>query len=214
MSDVAPRPSSSARYVQNAPLARGRSTSREASRTPPAPSQVTPTATSAAGSRLKRAQAPSAAYVPPRPARVSATPRALDGTSSSAAATRFGVTTLARPDSISAALLTRPASTRRRLQPCPHFAASRAVAPGLVRGGATDGPLSPGMDAGGSGAVVRRGSYRCAGPCATMVSSKATGGFFCEQVPLALRAATPTTVSWYVPWPLRPAYLPVPLPSR
>ena len=40
------------------------------------------------------------------------TPRALDGTSSSAAPARSGITTPARPDSISAALLTRPVLTR------------------------------------------------------------------------------------------------------
>jgi hypothetical protein len=51
---------------------------------------------------------------------------------------------------------------------------------------------------------------RVAGPWALMICSNATGGLLREQLPLELRAATARILSRYFPWPLIPAYAPVP----
>src|SRR5712691_9723069 len=103
-----PKPISAARYAQNAPSVLGWSISSEARRAAAAPSHVAPTAACAAGRRLRSAHPPSAVYVPPRPARVSATARPDAAERSRADATFVGITTPATPDSMRAALLTRP----------------------------------------------------------------------------------------------------------
>ena len=59
---------------------------------------------------------------------------------------------------------------------------------------------------------VLTGRYRCTGPEARTISSKAAGGFFWVHLPCD-RAATARMSRWYLPWPLIPAYLPVPLTS-
>src|SRR5690349_10410776 len=58
---TAPRPISTARYAQYAPSVLGRSSTSEPSLAAAAPSQVTPTAACAVGSRLTSAHPPSAA---------------------------------------------------------------------------------------------------------------------------------------------------------
>jgi transposase len=50
------------------------------------------------------------------------------------------------------------------------------------------------------------------GPDALMICWKVTGGLDCEHLPPDL-APIARMLSWYVPWPLMPAYWPVPCPT-
>ena len=62
------------------------------------------------------------------------------------------------------------------------------------------------------GLAVLAGYGRLTGPLALMTWWKATGGLLCVHLPPE-RAPIPSAVNWYLPLPLIPAYLPVPLSS-
>ena len=57
--------------------------------------------------------------------------------------------------------------------------------------------------------LVMPGRYRCTGPTPMISSSKATGGLVLSHLPCDL-GATARMCDRYLPWPLIPAYLPVP----
>jgi hypothetical protein len=97
----------------------------------------------------------------------------------------------------------RCSATRRR--------AAGRCGTGRGVGGAPKDAVGQGAapDSGAAPWAVLTGRYRWTGPEARMSSSKATGGLFWVHLPCD-RAPTARTSTLNVPWPLIPAYLPVP----
>ena len=80
---------------------------------------------------------------------------------------------------------------------------------GALKGAAGSGAAP---ESGAAPWQVLTGRYRCTGPERRTISSKVTGGLFWVHLPCD-RAPTARMSSRYLPWPLIPAYLPVPLRS-